>query len=155
MSDRVRAIIVRDGKIILIKRTKSDSTYWVFPGGGVEAGETKQQALIREVKEELGLDIAVKDLLISRPSAHPETSNSTEYFFIAEILLKKIPDDVFEIRHRNPGLHHQSFHLMKFHIMTRIRRFVPVYFSGNDDAIRRFMGLHIPNLNGTRVRAQQ
>jgi len=86
MSDRVRAIIVRDGKIILIKRTKSDSTYWVFPGGGVEAGETKQQALIREVKEELGLDIAVKDLLISRPSAHPETSNSTEYFFIAEII---------------------------------------------------------------------
>ena len=86
MAERVRAIIVKDGKIILIKRTKPNSTYWVFPGGRVEAGETKQQALVREVKEELGLDIAVKDLLTSLPSAHPEMLDTTEYFFIAEII---------------------------------------------------------------------
>jgi 8-oxo-dGTP diphosphatase len=47
MHQRVRAVIEKDGKILLIKRVKPDETYWVFPGGGVEAGENLENALTR------------------------------------------------------------------------------------------------------------
>lgn len=38
-------------------------TYWTFPGGGVEEGETLDQAVVREVKEETGLDVRTIRLL--------------------------------------------------------------------------------------------
>jgi len=86
MAERVRAIITKDNKIILIKRVKPNETYWVFPGGGIEKGETKKQALIREIKEELGLDIEVKELLLERKSDKPGMEGITEYFFTADIV---------------------------------------------------------------------
>lgn len=53
---RVSAIIISGDKILLIHRKKEGKEYWVFPGGGVEEGETNEQAVIREVKEETGLE---------------------------------------------------------------------------------------------------
>lgn len=49
------AAIVRDRKILLVQQCKA-SAYglWSLPGGHVEAGETLEQAVVREVKEELG-----------------------------------------------------------------------------------------------------
>jgi 8-oxo-dGTP diphosphatase len=61
MNQRVRGILINDGKIALIQRVKESGTYYVFPGGGVEEGETISQALIREMKEELGIDVSVGD----------------------------------------------------------------------------------------------
>jgi 8-oxo-dGTP diphosphatase len=47
-------------KILLIKRhTVPFKGYWALPGGRVDAGETVEQAIIREVKEETGLDVAI------------------------------------------------------------------------------------------------
>ena len=47
-------------KILLIKRrTMPFSGYWALPGGRVDSGETVEQAIVREVKEETGLDVAV------------------------------------------------------------------------------------------------
>jgi mutator protein MutT len=57
MRNRATAVIIKDNKILLIKRIKNGSEYFIFPGGGVEEGETVEQALKREVKEELSLDI--------------------------------------------------------------------------------------------------
>lgn len=58
-STRIRcgAIIIKDGRILLVKRTKPDGTYWVFPGGGLKEGETIEECLEREVHEETGLVI--------------------------------------------------------------------------------------------------
>ncbi len=56
----VRAVIFDEDDVILLKRIKKDETYYAFPGGGVEEGETNEQAVIREAKEETGLDVAVE-----------------------------------------------------------------------------------------------
>ena len=59
----VDAIIVNDeGKVLLEKRALHMNNYpgcWGLPGGWVEWGETGEQAIIREVKEELGVEIEV------------------------------------------------------------------------------------------------
>ena len=52
--NRGAAIIVQEGKIALIKRIREDETYYVFPGGGIEEGETPEEATKREIFEELG-----------------------------------------------------------------------------------------------------
>ncbi len=62
---RVSAVIIKDDKILLIKRIKPDKVYYVFPGGGVETGEELEQALIREIKEELSLKIVDYKFLFS------------------------------------------------------------------------------------------
>ena len=53
------ALINSENKILLSKRPKKKhlSGFWEFPGGKVEEGETPEKALIREVKEELNIDI--------------------------------------------------------------------------------------------------
>ena len=74
MNERAGAIIIKDNKILLIRRIKKDwlvphslgeggGEYWVFPGGGVEAGETPEQAMVREIQEELSLDVTEYKLL--------------------------------------------------------------------------------------------
>ena len=49
------------GEVLLQRR--GDSNKWGFPGGAVEIGETPQQAAVREVKEETGLDVEIEKLL--------------------------------------------------------------------------------------------
>lgn len=55
---RAGAIVIRDGRILLIHFT--DEAYYEIPGGGVEAGETPQGAVVRELREESGLAGAVR-----------------------------------------------------------------------------------------------
>ena len=62
---RAVAIIIRDDKVALIHRKKEGRDYWVFPGGGVEDGETSQESVIREIQEELSLKGKVIKLLFS------------------------------------------------------------------------------------------
>ena len=48
----VRGIILRDGKVLMVHSRKYD--YYKFPGGGIEAGESQEEALCREIREETG-----------------------------------------------------------------------------------------------------
>jgi len=71
---RVRAIIIVDGKILLINRLKKDESYWVVPGGQVESGESREEAVKRECLEELGLQVSIKNLFIESISNKPDTA---------------------------------------------------------------------------------
>lgn len=58
----VKGIVILNNQILLMRRIRPSSDglgYWELPGGGLEYGETPNQALIRELKEETGLDIII------------------------------------------------------------------------------------------------
>lgn len=60
----VFAIILQQGLMLLIKRgTEPHKGYWCPPGGLIEAGETPEEAVTREVLEETGLEVEVVDVL--------------------------------------------------------------------------------------------
>lgn len=85
MKERARAIIVKDGAVLTIKRNKNNEIYWVFPGGGIETGEDAVRALIRECKEELGVDVMVGDLWQENFFVGPDNLEQKEYFYKCEI----------------------------------------------------------------------
>ena len=59
---RVRAgiVLIEDDKVSLIERFRSGNHYYVFPGGGVDEGESPTKAAIREMEEETGLRVTVR-----------------------------------------------------------------------------------------------
>lgn len=54
-----RCVLIENDKILLIYREKNGKVYYVFPGGGVEEAETNEECLIRECREELGIEINI------------------------------------------------------------------------------------------------
>jgi len=60
----VGAVLIHEGKVLLIQRAKEPLRgRWIIPGGTVEVGETLEEALVREVAEETGLTVTPGHLL--------------------------------------------------------------------------------------------
>ena len=61
---RVSGAVIKDDKILMASHRSDDGKqFWIFPGGGIEEGENIHQALIREMKEETGYHVEIKELL--------------------------------------------------------------------------------------------
>ncbi len=94
-SIRVVAAVIRDGdQVFATARGYGEfKGSWEFPGGKIEEGETPQQALIREIKEELEVDIAVGDLIDRIEYDYPAFHLSMDCFWAkvigGEIVLKE------------------------------------------------------------------
>ncbi len=87
MDRRVRAVIVENGRLLTIRRFKPDKekAFWVFPGGGCKAGENDIQALQREIKEELNVEVQVLDRFATYLFESPEKGPQTEIFYQCRI----------------------------------------------------------------------
>lgn len=69
----VAAIIIKDGRVFATQRGYGDyKDWWEFPGGKIEPGETPEQALKREIREELDTEISVGDHLITVEYDYPK-----------------------------------------------------------------------------------
>ncbi|MBN1305067.1 MAG: NUDIX domain-containing protein [Anaerolineales bacterium] len=62
MRSRAAAILIENERIALIERHKAGRHYFTIPGGGVEAGETPEEAALRKMAEETGLRAAIRRL---------------------------------------------------------------------------------------------
>ena len=77
----VAAIIIHENKIFATQRGYGEfKDGWEFPGGKIEPGETPQEALVREIKEELDIEIEVKDFLETVEYDYPEFHLSMDCF---------------------------------------------------------------------------
>lgn len=74
MVEVVAALIWREGRFLICQRPahKARGLLWEFAGGKVEPGETKRQALIRECREELGVEVRVGDVYTELTHAYPD-----------------------------------------------------------------------------------
>ena len=79
---RIRAgiVLIQDGKVALIERHRAGLDYFVFPGGGMDEGETPEQAAVREAMEELGVEVAIKQKVFAIQFGQ----KSRQVYFLAE-----------------------------------------------------------------------
>ena len=80
---RVVAAVIRDGcKIFATARGYGEyKGWWEFPGGKIEVGETPQEALVREIREELTAEISVGDLIKTEEYDYPKFHLSMDCFW--------------------------------------------------------------------------
>lgn len=74
MVEVVAALIVESGRFLICQRptNKTRALEWEFVGGKVEPHETKEQALVRECREELGVTVAVDDVYFELDHVYPD-----------------------------------------------------------------------------------
>jgi ADP-ribose pyrophosphatase YjhB (NUDIX family) len=71
---RVAVLLVRDGAVLLVRHRKPGREYWLVPGGGVDPGETLEEAGRREVLEETGLEVEMGRPVLICEAIDPEGS---------------------------------------------------------------------------------
>lgn len=71
---RVAAVILVGDKIVLVRQQKGGEQYYLLPGGGVKRGETLHDAILREVREETGLECRVQSPLLISDTIAPDGS---------------------------------------------------------------------------------
>lgn len=91
-------VVVKDGRVLLLKQING----YDLPGGGVELGETLEEAVVREVKEESGLDVRGPELLGAETSFYKPYKTTGKYvqalmfYYACELAGGKINNDGFD-----------------------------------------------------------
>ena len=84
--DVVAAIIISEGKILATQRGYGQwKDWWEFPGGKMEPGETPEEALVREIKEELAADISVDRFVCTIEHDYP-TFHLTMHNYLCHVV---------------------------------------------------------------------
>ena len=101
---RPSGILIEDGRLLLVKQDVNSARRWSLPGGKLEYGETIEQCLIREMKEETGLAVKVKELLYITDRFRHMNNHVVHITFLIAQTGEKLPlenwqhQDIKEIR---------------------------------------------------------
>lgn len=94
----VAAIIQKENKILATKRGYGEFiNMWEFPGGKIESGETKEQTLVREIKEELNIEISVDKFAIDIEYQYPN------FYLFMSCFMCSIKEGSIELLEHNDG----------------------------------------------------
>ena len=86
----VAAIIIKDGQVFATQRGSGEfKGWWEFPGGKIESGECPQEALVREIREELDAEISVGELLETVEWDYPDF-HLTMHCFVCSLLSESL-----------------------------------------------------------------
>ena len=96
-----KALIIQDDKMLAIKISDGNEEWYIMPGGGQDAEELLPDTVCREVAEELGLQVEVKDLVFVIEGLHGENFHRVDLVFLCKCI-GKIENGC--VLHRIPGL---------------------------------------------------
>ncbi len=147
---RCQALIIKDNKLMLLRNSgkKTEKEFWLLPGGAIHIGETSEQAIIRELKEEINISLSTPKLLDFTASNVDEYMIYTTYLYILESTVepnpgvegvesqsdccKKILDiEWISIDEINKGKHSEKFRQTIPDIMCLLRKICPVAKNSN------------------------
>ena len=83
-----KALIIKDGKMLAIKLKDEQDKWYIMPGGGQDVEEILPETVCREVAEELGLQVEVKDLVFVIEGVHGESFHRVDLVFLCEYIGK-------------------------------------------------------------------
>jgi 8-oxo-dGTP diphosphatase len=118
------AIIEEGGRVLIARRKKGDRCEgrWEFPGGKVEPGETPEESLKRELREEMGIDVTVGEQLCVCPFRAGESLMELLVYRTRIVNGKVVCNDHDEVRWVEPG------ELGRYDLTDPDRRFVASVF---------------------------
>lgn len=126
----------QEENVLLVKNKGPGASYYTLPGGAVEQGETLEEAAIREVKEETGLDVQLGGIFSVGEAFFEERGHHAIFFtFTGKIIGGEInismPEEIEEVTWMNSQLAEQYIHLSDgFEGLIDNRNTVPYIFRG-------------------------
>jgi 8-oxo-dGTP diphosphatase len=120
------AVVIHEGRVLLIRRGQPpDAGEWSIPGGAVELGESVEDALRREIREETGLEIAVGPLLEIYERVERDGDGAVRFHFVVIDHRCTVTggtlragDDAAEVAFAEPG------HLDRYALADSVRRVI-------------------------------
>ena len=120
------ALIFRNGKLLITQRHADDHLggLWEFPGGKREPGETFEQCLVREIREELGVEIAVGELFDEIHHDYPGKSVRLKFFLCGLVACEPQPLDCAAVKWiDHEGLNTHEFPAADARLLEKLKRF--------------------------------
>jgi len=119
------ALIFQNGKLLITQRHAGAHLggRWEFPGGKREAGETFEQCLVREIREELGVEISVGELFEEIAHDYPEKAVHLKFFTCQLLAGEPQPLDCAAVKWiAREGLHTHEFPAADARLIERLSR---------------------------------
>jgi 8-oxo-dGTP diphosphatase len=120
------AVLVEEGRVLLTQRKRGThlAGAWEFPGGKVEPGEDPRAALVRELREEIGVEVSVGDPVEVTFHRYPEKTVLLLFFAVTRAPGSPDPRplDVADVKWAGPeGLHDELFPPADVAILSKVR----------------------------------